>query len=300
MNRDDPDLSPFGGPEARCAPARAQVAIVPVPYEGTVSYGTGTALGPAAILKASTQVELYDEELGFEPWRAGLHTEPAVEIAAGEPPEDVARRVGKRVGELMDAGKWVVVLGGEHSITPGAVTAVASRHRGLHVVQLDAHADLRDEYEGSAWSHACAMARCLDVAPVRAVGIRSYSVQEAERVRRGIPGYRMIHAREMQGDGWHERALGGLDGAPVYLTVDVDFFDPAVIPSTGTPEPGGGCWRPTLGLLAELFRRACVVACDVVELAPLPGLSHPDFTVARLVYKLIGWRFRDRLVDPSG
>jgi agmatinase len=188
----------------------------------------------------------------------------------------------------MDAGKWVVMLGGEHAITPGGVAAAAARHEGLHVVQLDAHADLRDSYQNDRWSHACAMARCLDHATIRAIGIRSYSPEEAERMLKGIPGYRMLPAWELGRDGWIERALDGLDGRPVYLTVDVDYFDPSVVPSTGTPEPGGATWWPTLNLLDSLFRRADVVAADVVELAPVGGLHHADFTVARLVYHLIG------------
>jgi len=285
---------PFGGSEAASELESASAVVVPVPYEGTVSYGAGASRGPDAILRASAQVELYDEHLGFEPYRVGLHTLERLPFPDDAAPEDVAGTLSVRCGELLDAGKWVVTLGGEHSITPGAVRAAAERFPGLRIVQLDAHADLRESYDGSRWNHACAMARCLEHAPVTALGIRNYSVEEADRIRRGIPDYRLIHAWEMEGDGWQERALERLDGAPVYLTVDVDYFDPAIVPSTGTPEPGGGRWSPTLGFLDRLFRRARVVACDVVELAPIPGLHHADFTVARLVHKLIGLRFRDR------
>jgi agmatinase len=171
------------------------------------------------------------------------------------------------------------------------VAALARRHPGLHVVQLDAHADLRQSYEANPWSHASAMARCIDHAPVRAIGIRNYSVEEAEWIARGIPGYAIVHAWEMEGDGWIVRSLEGLDGKPVYLTVDLDYFDPAVIPATGTPEPGGAAWWPTLRFLEGLFRRSNVVACDVVELAPAAGLIAADFAAARLVYKLIGFKF---------
>jgi agmatinase len=187
----------------------------------------------------------------------------------------------------MDAGKWVVMLGGEHSITPGGVRAAAERAEGLHVVQLDAHADLRDEYEGSRWNHACAMARCVEIAPVHALGVRSYSAGEREKIDRGIAGYRLTHAWEMHDEDWIDLTLRELAGKPVYLTVDVDYFDPSIVPATGTPEPGGGRWWPTLRFLEGLFRSSRVVACDVVELAPIPGLHHADFTVARLVYKLI-------------
>ncbi len=283
-------IPPFGGDEARSAFDDARIAVLPVPYEGTVSYGRGTGNGPEAILRASAQVELYDEQTRTEPFRAGIHTDPMLQIPDG-PTERVVDAVAARVGELMDAGKWVVMLGGEHSITPGAVRAAAARHPGLHVVQLDAHADLRESYEGNPWSHASAMARCVDLAPIRAVGIRNYSIEEAERIRAGIPGYRIVHAWEMEGDDWQCRVLEGLDGKPVYLTVDLDYFDPSVIPATGTPEPGGPAWWPTLRFLDDLFRRARVVACDLVELAPSPGLHLADFAAARLAYKLMGMAF---------
>jgi agmatinase len=268
----------------------ARVVVLPAPFEATVSYGGGTSRGPAAILEASRQVETYNERLACVPADCGIWTDPPLELPASA--EHAVRRIERRCGELMDAGKWVVMLGGEHGITPGAVAAAAARHDGLHVVQLDAHADLRESYLDDRWSHACAMARSLDHATVRAIGIRSYSPEEAERMGRGIPGYSITHAREIGGDGWIERALSGVDGRKVYLTVDVDYFDPSIVPATGTPEPGGGTWWPTLELLDALFRRATVVACDVVELAPIAGLHHADFAVARLVYELIGLRVR--------
>ena len=281
---------PFGGHEAASPFDSARVAVLPVPFEGTVSYGKGAAAGPAAILEASAQVELFDEQTGLEPFRVGIWTDGPLEIPDG-PAARVASAVERRLGELLDAGKWVVTLGGEHSITPGAVRAAARRNAGLRIVQLDAHADLRESYEGDPWSHASAMARCLDLAPIRAIGVRNYSSEEAARIRGGIPGYAVIHAWEMEEEGWQERALEGLDGAPVYLTIDLDCFDPAVIPATGTPEPGGLSWWPTLRFLDALFRRARVVAADLVELAPAPGLHAADFAAARLAYKLVGMRF---------
>jgi len=268
----------------------ARVAVLPVPFEATVSYGRGTARGPDAILEASSEIESFDGRLARIPSDCGIWTDAPFAIPDG-PPEEVIRCVSRRFGELMDAGKWVVMLGGEHSLTPAGVRAAAERHEDLHLVQLDAHADLRESYEGERWSHACAMARCLDHATIHAVGIRSYSDGEAERIRRGIPGYRLTHAWEMESEEWIERALVGVEGKRVYLTFDVDYFDPSIIPATGTPEPGGGHWWPTLRFLEALYERADVVACDVVELAPIPGLHHADFTVARLVYALIGFRF---------
>jgi agmatinase len=290
MKLETSKIPPFGGEEANASFAAARVVVLPVPYEATVSYGGGTARGPEAILRASTQVELYDEQMGREPFKVGLCTDAMLGVAGGT--EQVAARIERRFGELMDAGKWVVMLGGEHAITPGGVAAAVKRHAGLAVVQLDAHADLRQEYLGDRWSHACAMARCLDHGvPLTALGIRNYSVEEARWIRKGIPGYRIVHAWEMEHENWIERELAGLAGKPVYLTIDLDYFDPAIIPATGTPEPGGGTWWPTLRFLERLMASADVVACDVVELAPSPGLHHADFTAARLVYKLIGMRF---------
>jgi len=253
-----------------------------------VSYGFGAGRGPQAILDASEQLELYDDELACEPFRCGIWTAPPLALDA-RGAEAAAAAVAARVGEILDDGKWVVTLGGEHSITAGAVRAAAIRNPGIRVVQLDAHADLRETYQGQRFSHACAMARCLEHAPVHAIGIRSYSCEEAERIRAGADPYRVLHAWEMESGDWTERALEGLHGRPVYLTIDVDAFDPSIVPATGTPEPGGLAWRPTLCFLAALFGASRVVAADVVELAPIPGLSHPDFTVARLVHKLIGW-----------
>jgi len=280
-------IPPFGGEEASSALAAARVVVLPVPYEASVSYGGGTSGGPEAILRASAQVELWDEQLRSEPYKTGVHTDAFLDVAGST--EQVVKRLEARFGELMDAGKWVLMLGGEHSITPGGVAAAASRYPALRVVQLDAHADLRQSYEGDKFSHACAMARCLDLGvDLTAVGIRNYSVDEARWIEKGIPGYRVIHGWEMEGEAWIDRALEGMDGTAVYLTIDVDYFDPGIVPATGTPEPGGGTWWPTLRLLDRLMKRANVVAADIVELAPAPPLHHADFTTARLAYKLIG------------
>jgi len=279
-------LPPFGGDEASTSYENAKAVVLPVPYEGTVSYGHGTSRGPEAILRASTQVELYDEQLAIEPYRAGIFTDAMLDV--GGSTEEVVARVKRRVGDLMDDGKWCVMLGGEHSITPGAVAAAAERHEGLHVVQLDAHADLRQSYEGTPLSHACAMARCVEIAPVHAVGIRNYSIQEAEWIREGIPGYTIVHGWEMEDEGWIDRVVRAVKGRSVYLTFDLDYFDPAIMPATGTPEPGGGAWWPTLRFLGKLFESSDVVAADVVELAPVEGLHHADFLAARLVHRLIG------------
>jgi agmatinase len=288
MNEHGKNSLPFLGVEvAELSFDKASVAILPVPFEATVCWGRGTADGPGAIIAASPYLEFYDEQMKIEPWLSGIWTADPL-VLPEHPGEAVVELIARRYGELMDAGKWVVMLGGEHAITPGGVRAAAERHEGLRIVQFDAHADLRESYGGTPWSHACAMARCRDLAPVQAIGIRSYTREEAELIESGIPGYRITHAWEMQVPDVVDRALEGIDGQPVYLTFDLDYFDPSIMPATGTPEPGGGDWWSTLTLLEALFERANVVGCDVVELAPRPGLEHADFTAARLVHKVIG------------
>jgi agmatinase len=196
-------------------------------------------------------------------------------------------------GTLLEeiGGRFPVMLGGEHSISAPAIRSVAARHGArIGVLQMDAHADLRRSYEGTPHSHASAMYRVLDVADVVGVGIRGISQEEVE-VADAEPGATLIYADEMwESDEWMDRALESLPD-PVYLTFDVDYFDPSLMPSTGTPEPGGGDWYRTLSFLKRVFRERTVLAMDVVELAPIPGLAAPDFLVAKLIYKLLGYRF---------
>ena len=290
MNESTPPY--LGDPEAERDYDAASVAVLPVPYEETVCWAGGTAKGPEAILRASPHLEFYDEQLDAEPYKMGVWTDNPLDVSGGT--QAVLDRVEGRFGVHLDAGKWVLMLGGEHSITPGGVRAAAARHDGLVLVQFDAHADLREDFQGNPLSHACAMARCLDyVSELRALGIRSYTREEADRIGAGIHGYAIVHAWEMS-EKKLDDFLAGIDGKPVYITFDVDYFDPAFMPATGTPEPGGGEWYATLGLLEDLFRRANVVAADIVELAPTAGLHHCDFSAARLAYKMIGMQQRKR------
>lgn len=274
----------------------ARVVILPVPWEATTSYGGGTRGGPRAILEASRYIELYDQELDAAPSEVGVHTLPALELTR-EGPAEAMDELGAAYGRLVDAagGRFVVMLGGEHSVSSPAIRAWSERTGGrVSVLQMDAHADLRASYEGSEHSHASAMARVLDCADVVGVGIRALSSEEVE-VAGAAEGVSLLYAEQMQdGDAWMDRALEAL-GDPVYLTFDVDYFDPSLVPSTGTPEPGGGAWYPTLRFLRRVFAERTVLACDVVELAPVPGLHAPDFLVAKLVYKLIGYRFQEQL-----
>ena len=276
----------------------ADAVILPVPYESTTSWGGGTRQGPDAIIQASRYVELYDQELGCEPGALlDIHTLPALELtrAGAEPAMDELREAYGRVADAMDDG-FLVMLGGEHSISSPAVLAQAQRlgRERLTVLQMDAHADLRPEYEGTPASHASAMARVLDRADVVAVGLRGVSREEME-VSEASRGSTLIWADEMwEDDGWMDRALDAL-GPKVYLTFDVDYFDPSIVPSTGTPEPGGGDWYRTLRFLRRVFQEREVVAADIVELAPTPGVPAPDFVVAKLAYKLISYRHLAKL-----
>jgi agmatinase len=270
----------------------ARAVILPVPYEATTSWGGGTRGGPRAILEASRYVELWDQESGRDPSAMGIHTLSALELTREGPGPAMTElemafvRVLEEIG-----GRFPVMLGGEHSISAPAIRAVAAHHGTRpSVLQMDAHADLRSSYEGTPHSHASAMYRVLDVADVVGVGIRGISQEEVE-VAEGTDGVTLVYADDMwAGEGWMDRALESL-GDPVYLTFDVDYFDPSLVPSTGTPEPGGGDWYRTLRFLKRVFQERTVLAMDVVELAPIPGFSAPDFLVAKLVYKLLGYRF---------
>jgi len=267
----------------------SRVAVLPVPLERTVSYGHGTAQGPAALLAASTQVELYDETSGTEPWAAlGIHTLPALD----ELPDDLGEaldRIESEAERHLRAGKFLATIGGEHSLSAALVRAGRTVHGKLGVVQFDAHADLRDSYEGTPHSHACVMRRIVELGcPTLAVGIRALSTPEGALIRER--DLTTVWGRELASLAV-ERFSQLVDALPprVYLTFDVDYFDPSIVPSTGTPEPGGGLWYPTLALLAELFRRRQVVAMDVVELAPVADRPASDFVAARLLYKCFGY-----------
>ena len=276
--------------EARYETARG--VVVPVPWEATVSYGAGTAKGPTAILDASRYVELYDEVLREEPYRkGGIHTAPAVDVSGGDPVafldglESVAAR-------LFADGKFPVFLGGEHSLTTAPVRAAKTAFEDMSVLQFDAHADLRESYEGTPWSHASVMRRVHELGvPVVPLGIRAISIEEAEFLQdEDMPvfwSHRIAHGEE-----WMDTVLNTLSDT-VYITFDVDYFDPSLIPATGTPEPGGGFWHETMRFLGYVFQEKNVVGMDVVELAPIDGLHAPDFVIARLVHRCLGYKFHD-------
>lgn len=269
---------------------RSRVAVLPVPFERTTSYGKGTTHGPAGILRASQSMELYDEELGGEPYTQGIATLPAFLPEEFDMAEAMAE-LQEEARKHMAAGKFLVTLGGEHSLTQAPVLAareVFGGVDGIGVVQFDAHSDLREEFEGTPYSHASVMKRIFDAGiPALPVGIRSLSAPESALIRENnlpvIWGYELERAEEL-----FAPKLAALP-EKIYLTFDIDYFDPSLVPATGTPEPGGGLWYPTLRLLRHLFRTKTVVAMDVVELAPIGGHPASDFLAAKLVYKCLGY-----------
>jgi agmatinase len=263
------------------------VAIIPAPFDQTTSYLPGTRFGPRAILDASRRVELYDEELDREPFAIGVATLSEIEI---EPADFEAglRRLEETVSEVAAKGLVPLTLGGEHTLTLAPVAALRDRFPGLCVLQLDAHLDLRDSYQGTKLSHACVMRRIRDLGvPTVPVGIRAVSREEADYVHaQKAP---VFLGREIRAQGLPVEAVVAELGNPVYITVDLDAFDPAFVPGVGTPEPGGLTWDEGLRLLRAVFERRQVVGMDVVELCPIPGQVVSDFFAAKLANKLIGY-----------
>jgi len=266
----------------------APTVIIPVPYEQTVSYGGGTEKGPGAILEASAYVELYDEELDGEIYRSGIHTAEAVSFE-GDVETDF-RRITNTFQKYLELGKFPVGLGGEHSLSFPVYRAFHQYYKGdISVLQFDAHSDLRESYEGSEYSHASVMKRIYDMnESIVQVGIRAQCVEEAELIRnRKIATH---YAHNLNADGFTDEIIEGLK-ENVFITFDVDYFDPAIMPSTGTPEPGGFHWYETIDFLRRVFKNRNVVGFDVVELSPIEGLNHAEFTVAKLIYKMIGMKY---------
>jgi agmatinase len=261
--------------------------ILPVPFDRTTSYVPGTRNGPRELLLASAQVELWDEELGVDVHTQGIHTLPEMDLSHGSIDACIAR-IHQTASAIMESGKFLVTLGGEHSITPPLVAAAAARHQGLTVLQIDAHADLRDGYQGEHHSHASAMRRSLEFAPVVQVGIRNISREEVAE----LPNLAatIFYDWNMRDDPeWMSRVIEAIKG-PVYLTIDLDGLDPSLMPAVGTPEPGGLAWRELMTLLRRVFTEREVVACDVVELCPIAGMWSSNFVAAKLVYKLLTYK----------
>jgi agmatinase len=267
------------------SPERSKIVILPVPYDGTSTWVKGADRGPNALLRASENLERYDIETESEVFRHGIYTDrPVLEDAT---PEALVAQVRDRVDGHLSNERFTVVVGGEHSVSVGAVEAHAQRNPRMSVLQLDAHADLREAYEGSRYNHACVMARVRELCPIVQVGIRSMDISE----KASMDPDRVFFAHQIHGrTGWVERVVEQLTER-VYVTIDLDAFDPSIMPSTGTPEPGGLLWYDVLALLKTVCRRRSVVGFDVVELCPVETNWGPDFLAAKLIYKMLSYRF---------
>ena len=282
----------FGGlSEEHSAYETSRAVIFPVPLERTTTYEHGTRNGPAAILAASRNMELYDDELELETYKeVGIHTLAPIDTMDGTLDEVLSELFTAQCALLEDE-KFPVALGGEHSLTPPLVSAVAKKYKNLSVLQIDAHADLRAEYQGNPSSHACAMRRVLEFCPAVQVGIRSLSEEEAEaipKLRTKIYWAKDIIRAPLKN--WIAKVLSDLS-ANVYLTIDLDGFDPSLVPATGTPEPGGLDWHQVTSLIRAVASHKKIVGMDLVELLPQPGHHASDFLAAKLVYKCLGYSF---------
>jgi agmatinase len=277
---------------------QARVLVWPVSYEGTVSYGTGTGRGAEAIIEASRNMELYDEETDAEVYRLGIHTLP--ESPSIDPPAAMMQSLYERGRELVATGKFVTMIGGEHSVSAPVIRAHAERYDNLSILQIDAHADLRDTYDGTPHSHASIMARVVRDMRLPSVqcGIRSISAEEA-RVLDSLPT-QIFWAKDIVGrSDWWDAAVDGLT-ENVYLTVDIDGLDPSLVAQTGTPEPGGLGWYETIGLIRTLARKRRVVGMDLTEYSYVEGQDASAFLCAKLIYKSLAFIFEQQTTRVRG
>jgi len=272
-------------PKQYCEESTAKVVVLPIPYDGTSTWVKGADKGPEALLEASANMELYDIESDSEIYKIGIYTAPAVKVKKS--PEAMVDAVKAKADEYIDKGKFLVSLGGEHSVSIGVIQAHAAKFKNLSVLQIDAHTDLRSSYEGSKNNHACVMARAKELCPIVQIGIRSMDVGEKEN----LDANRVFWAHKIVNcDKWMDEAINLLT-ENVYLTIDLDGFDPSIMPSTGTPEPGGLQWYPTLEFLKKLIERKNLVGFDVVELCPNPKERSSDFLASKLLYKILTYKF---------
>jgi agmatinase len=276
----------FGGIYPAHSLRESLFVVVPVPYDLTSTYQPGSRRGPAAIIEASTNMELYDEELKKETYLAGIHTTLPVTIDS-RGPKNMINAVRKKIAKVAALNKIPVMLGGEHSISFGAVQTLKEKYPKLKVLQLDAHADLRESYQGSPYSHASVARKISEICPLIQVGIRSMSKEEADFLpQSNVKSYSADFALEKKD--WCETICKDLSG-DVFVTIDLDVFDPSIMPATGTPEPGGLYWKDVLRLLKVVSSSCKIRGFDVVELAPIPGIVAPDFMAAKLIYRIMGY-----------
>lgn len=278
-------ITNFGGDEIVCSYDESEIIIIPVPYDATSTYLKGADGGPAAILNASPALEFYDIETASEVHKRGIFTLPPV--ITGPEPEVLTEALYRTVAGIFSDNRFPVIIGGNHTVSIGAFRAAAEAFPGMTILQLDAHSDLRPEYEGSSLNHACVISRAREYAPVIQVGIRSMSAEELPYLDPG----RIFYAHSLWSDkSLYKKALKLLSDN-VYITIDLDVFDPSVMPSTGTPEPGGPDYRELVFFLRDVMRERNVVGFDVVELCPSDTNRAPDFMAAKLIYQMLSYRF---------
>jgi agmatinase len=279
----------FGGiPKKYDDPEKAKIVILPVPYDGTSTWIKGADKGPEAILEASANMELYDIETDSEIYKKGIYT--AKPVKEEKSPEKMTVEVYEKALKYVTDKKFLVTLGGEHSVSVGAIQAYSEVYENLTVLQLDAHSDMRPEYEGSRYNHACAMSRAVECCPVVHVGIRSMDVEE----KKYIHPDRIFYAEKRLSDPkWMEKVVNLLS-ENVYITIDLDVFDPSIMPSTGTPEPGGLFWYEVLNLMRMVNNNCNIVGFDVVELCPNKIDKAPDFLASKLIYKILSYKFNKK------
>lgn len=261
----------------------SKIVLLPVPYDGTSTWIRGADKGPKAIIESSINLEWYDIETEKEIFRKGIHTANPVKVSLN--PELMIKKIKQTVSKYLDKEKMVVALGGEHSISVGAIEAYKEKYSDLNVLQLDAHADLRQEYLGSKFNHACVMARVKEICPIVQVGIRSMDISEKENLKED----RIFYAHKIYNNNeWEEKVISKLT-SKVYITIDLDVFDPSIMPSTGTPEPGGLGWYQVLNFLKKVCAKKEVVGFDIVELCPNKFDKSSDYLAAKLIYKLLSY-----------
>lgn len=297
--QEDSQQLKFGGPDNTFfVYEKSKVAIVPVPYGKTVTYRKGTEDGPRAILEASGNVELFDDELGRDTYKIGIHTTEMLEVR-NLPPEEMVAEVEKKVSSLAKDEKFPVILGGEHTVAIGAVRALIKDHKDLSVFYLDAHHDLRDDYNGSNFNHACIARRLCELCRVVLVGTRSLSKEEKNFLpNQNVTVFTVYDILDIPN--WKAKIKDALSDN-VYISIDLDVFDPSIMPSVGTPEPGGLGWYEVLDLIKYIMQYKNIVGLDITELCPIKDMIAPDFMAAKLIYKLLGYNFvlNDKRILPK-
>lgn len=277
----------FGDTDSKyCTLEDSAVLLQPIPYDGTSTWGKGADKGFGAFLEAAANMELFDIETDSEVWKSGIHILP--ELNNFGSPEEMYNAVYLKTLEILGTDKFPTFFGGEHSVSIGIIKAFIEKYNDLTILHFDAHTDLRQDYNGSEYNHACAVHMASKNANLVQIGIRSMDISEKEHLDMN----KCFFAADLHSDpGWMERAVEKLTDN-IYITFDLDAFDPSIMPSTGTPEPGGLLWDETVKFLSKVFGAKNVLGFDIVELAPIEGLRHPDFLAAKLYYKMLSYKFR--------